>query len=366
MARIWQVLAKDLRLGPRSPLLLWALVVPVLLTLFVRGVFGGLFAAEPRLGIVDEGASEIAMAAGALDGIDVTLVEDAETLFARVESGNLDAGIVLSPGFDDAVRAGERPRLELRIAGESLAWHRVVLVGALLGLVRTLDDSSAPVDVEVVALGEAGLELELRLLPLIVIMAVAIAGAMVPAASIAQEKERRTLDALLVSPTSMSEVLVAKGVFGWAAAMAAGLITLAFNDAFGGQPVATVLAVALGGLMMVQIGLILGCWAPDTNTLFAAWKGGAVLLFYPVIFYVWPGLPTWPAQLGPTYYFLRPLFAVGVEGAGFAEVAVDLAIAAGICVLLVPLVVMAGRRLERRLGEGRIERSASLVGAGVA
>jgi ABC-2 type transport system permease protein len=364
MARIWQVLAKDLRLGPRSPLLLWALVVPVLLTLLVRGVFGGLFAADPRLGIVDEGTSRLTGEAQALDGVDVSLLDDAETLFTRVESGNLDAGIVLAAGFDDAVRAGERPRLELRIAGDSLASHRAVLVGALLGLVRTLDDSTAPVDVEVVALGEAGLDLELRLLPLIVIMAVAIAGAMVPAASIVQEKERRTLDALLVSPTSMSEVLAAKAVFGWAAAMAAGTITLAVNDAFGPAPVATLLAVAVGGLMMVQIGLILGCWAPDTNTLFAAWKGGALLLIYPVIFYVWPGLPDWPARLGPTYYFLSPLFAVSVEGARLPDVAVDLAIGGTICIALLPLVVLAGRRLERRLGEGRAERSPVVAGAG--
>ncbi len=51
----WRVLLKDLRLGPRSPILLWAIVFPVVGTLMVQIVFGSLFAPQPRLGIVDEG-----------------------------------------------------------------------------------------------------------------------------------------------------------------------------------------------------------------------------------------------------------------------------------------------------------------------
>ena len=45
------MLARELRIGPRSPLVLWAFVMPVMMTLLIRGVFGGLFAPEPRLGI---------------------------------------------------------------------------------------------------------------------------------------------------------------------------------------------------------------------------------------------------------------------------------------------------------------------------
>ena len=71
----WQVLKKDLRLGPRSPILLWAIVFPVVGTFVVQVVFGSLFAPQPRLGIVDEGGSQVAVEMAAVAGIETTLVE---------------------------------------------------------------------------------------------------------------------------------------------------------------------------------------------------------------------------------------------------------------------------------------------------
>ena len=54
----WHVLRKDLGVGPRSPIFLYAIVLPVILTLLIRVVFGSLFDPVPRLGIVDEGESQ--------------------------------------------------------------------------------------------------------------------------------------------------------------------------------------------------------------------------------------------------------------------------------------------------------------------
>jgi ABC-2 type transport system permease protein len=357
-SRSWQVLRKDLQLGPRSPLVLWALVLPVLLTLLVRGVFGGLFASEPRLGVVDLGSSSLVAEAEGLDGIAVTVLDDAAGLRAQVEAGDLDAGLVLPAGFDAAVRAGERPSLGLFVGGESLASDRILLGVTALDLVRGLEDDRAPVEVEVVLLGEAGVPFDLRMLPLIVMMSVAIAGGMIPAAGVVEEKEKGTLQAVLVTPATMSEFLLAKGVLGWLLAVTAGVMSLAFNGVLAAAPTVTLLGVALGAAMMAQIGLIAGAWAPDTNTLFAAWKLGGMLLVFPVIFFVWPDLPGWIARLGPTYWFLRPVYGAAVEGATLGEVWFDLVMAAVLCVLLVPLTALAGRRLELRIGAGRATTSA--------
>ncbi len=182
--------------------------------------------------------------------------------------------------------------------------------------------------VSVVPIGEEGLDLSVRMLPLLDIMAVGrLRGAMVPAASIVQEKERRTLVAVLVSPATMRDVLVAKGTLGVLLAILTGVITLMMNDAFGQEALAVVLAIALGGIMMAEVGLMLGSWAPDTNTLFAAWKGGSILLLFPVVFTIWPNLPQWIAKLGPTYYFLQPIFDLSVNGATLADVIGQLTIA---------------------------------------
>ena len=107
--RVWNVLRKDLRLGPRSPLFLYAFVVPVVLTVLIRGVFGNLFEPTPRLGIVDEGQSSVTQAVRDIEGIEVTFPESADRLKTLVEANDLDAGLALQPGFDAALRAGDRP-----------------------------------------------------------------------------------------------------------------------------------------------------------------------------------------------------------------------------------------------------------------
>jgi ABC-2 type transport system permease protein len=350
LTRTRTLLAKDLRLGPRSPLVLWALIIPVALTLLIRGVFGGLFDAEPRLGIVDQGDSALVAAAEAVDGIAVTVLDDTAALRDQVERNDLDAGLVLQAGFDDAVRAGERPDLDLVIGGQSLASTRIVVAVTVLDLVRDLEGRDAPVAVEIATVGEEGLPFELTMVPLFVVMAIALAGVMIPAAGLIEEKQAGTLAALLVTPARASEVLGAKGLLGAILAITSGTITLAINGVLGAAPLVMLTAVVLGAVMMSQIGLLLGVWARDMNTMFAAWKGGGLLLFYPVIFFIWPDLPTWPARFGPTFYFLEPVHRASVDGAGFAEVWLELAVAAAICLALAPAVAAVGRRLQGRVG----------------
>ncbi len=343
------VLKREIRIGPRSPFVYWALILPAFMTIVLQGVFGGLFEPEPRLAIVDHGSSEITSAAARLEGIEVTVLDSDADLYAAVEANDFDAGLILRDGFDDAVRAGERPVLEFHVGGGSLASNRAVLGVTTIDLVRTVEGSTPPVDVEVVSLSESDLNFAQRTIPMVVIMAVAVAGVFIPASSIVQEKMDRTLSAVLVTPARVGQVLWAKLTLGVLLAVVTGMMALWLNDAFGSSPWVMVLALALGSIMMAEVGVALGSWAPDQNTLFAAWKGGATLIIFPIIFFMFPSLPQWIAKLGITYYFLQPIFDLALFDAGFADVALDLGIAAVICLALVPAVFKAGSLLERRL-----------------
>lgn len=341
------LLLRDLRLGPRSPLVLWSLILPLFLTVMVRGVFGSLFDAQPRLGIADLGASSLTTQAQELDGIDVSVFPNQEALRDAVADNAVDAGIILPDGFDEAVQAGDRPRLEFLVAGESLAANRILVAVATLDLVRGVAGQEPPANVEVVTLGEAGLSLDARMVPLLVIMAVAIGGVMAAAAGLVQEKERGTITALLVTPASATDVLVAKGLLGVILATLTGVVTLALNGGFGGSPAMLVLAVFVGAVMMAEVGLLLGSWAKNQNTLFTAWKSGGIFLLFPVFFYLWPGLPQWIPKLSPTYYFLQPIFELAVEGGSAGSVWLELVVAIAICGALVFPVRLAARYLEQ-------------------
>lgn len=350
MNRAWTVMTKDLRMGPRSPLFLFAIILPVALTFLIVGVFGSLFAPSPRLGIVDQGDSSIVASASDLDGIEVTTLTSVATLREMVEANDLDAGLVLSEGFDAALAGGQRPELDFYVGGESLASNRIILEVTTLDLVRGATGAEAPVDVEVLTLGDAeAVPIATRLVPLLMIYAVSIAGAFVPAASIVEEKENGAIHSVLVTPTTMREYLAGKSGLGVVLAMATGVVTLLLNQAFGTNPLLVLAILLTAAVMMAELGLMAGMYAEDSNMLFALMKGGGILLFYPVVFYIWPNLPQWIAKTAPTYWFLEPMFEVGVRNGELADVWLSMLIAVAWIAVFAVAVRATSRRFEQRV-----------------
>jgi ABC-2 type transport system permease protein len=344
------ILRKDLALGPRSPIFLYALVFPVVATLLVQVVFGDLFAPSPRLGIVDADSSQLTSQARDLANVHVTKIATEGKLKGMVEANDLDMGLVLPDDFDQALRAGRDPGLKAYVSGESLASNRVILDLATIGLIRGIVGAPSPIDVNVQTVGGGEfVPVADRLIPLLVLFPVLIAGLFVPAASIVEEKEKGTLLALLVTPARRNDVLVAKGLIGFVLALAAAIVTLLLNRAFGAEPLTLVVILCVAALMAVELGLTVGALARDTNALFAVMKTGNILLLAPVVFFIWPNLPQWLPRLFPTYYFLNPLYRIAIEGAGPGDVWRQLAVAALICVVLLGLVAATGRRMEARL-----------------
>lgn len=350
LTHIGRILAKDLRLGPRSPVFLWVLLLPMLITVLVQGAFGNLFDPQPRLGIVDRGDSAIPAAVRDLEGIQLTVLDDAEALRQQVERNDLDAGLVLPTGFDEAVRSGAQPGMEFYVGGESLASNRIILAVTTVDLVRAVEGQAPPVDVEVVSLGEEVLPLSARLVPLIVVYALLVAGVFLPSFSLADEREHHTLDALVVTPLRLTEVVAAKGALGFGLALAMAAVTLWLNGALAVQGLALLVVLVVAGLLLVEIGLVYGTASKDVTGVFTLIKGTGIILLAPAIFYIFPDWPQWIARLFPTYWIINPIYEVTINGAGLAAVWRDLTVAGGIIVAMLLPIVLLTRRMERNIG----------------
>ena len=349
LTRTFKVLGKEFRLGPRSPVFLWVLFLPVLFTLVIQVTFGSLFDPQPRLGIVDQGSSTITTAVQGMEGIDLTLLDNADDLKAQVEADDLDAGLVLTAGFDDQVRSGARPPLEFYVGGESLASNRIILAVTTVDLVREIEGVTPPVDVAIVALGDEGLPIAVRMVPFIMMYALVVAAVFLPAFSIADEREKGTLNALIVTPVKLSEVITAKGFLGVILALAMTMFTLFLNDALGAEPLALFVVLLVGSILCVEIGLIFGTVSKDSTAVFALIKGTGILLIGPTAFYIWPDWPQWIGKLFPTYWVINPIFEVTLNNASLGDVWVELLVAVGIIVVLGAAVVALTRRLGRQL-----------------
>lgn len=350
LLRAWRILSRDLRLGPRSPVFLYAIFLPVAMSLLISAVFGGLLDPDPRLGIVDLGSSELTVSAQELHGVAVSVLEEADELRRQVTAHDLDAGIILAAGFDTSVQTGRNPDLEFLVSGESLASNRIILGLTTAELVRDISGEEPPVSVAVTPIGDEDfVPIGDRLLPVVVYYAVVIAALFLPASSLLDEREKHTLEAVLVTPTSMKEVLMGKGALGVLMGVVLGVASLAMNQAMGQRPWEVVLFLLIGSIMMAELGLILGALVKDANSLYTAIKGAGVFIALPVIFIIWPTLPQWISKLAPTYYFLQPVYDIAINFKTLTDFWFEFGVACAICVALLPVVAAVGRRAEIRL-----------------
>jgi ABC-2 type transport system permease protein len=345
LKRVAVLLAKESLHGPRSYIFIFAIVAPVLISLVLSLALGTLFSEKPKLGILDEGESQLVALAQELDSITTGEYGSASGLRRAVERGAEDMGIVLPSGFDAAVSRGETVTIEAYVWGEGLAKNHSILAATLAGLVRDVAGQEVPVEIQSVTLGEeAAIPWGDRLLPLVVLMAVFLGGLMLPATSVIEEKEKGTLQALVVTPTTTGDVFVAKGLVGVALSLVMGIAILLLNQAFGGEPLLLVGVLMLGAVMAVELGLLCGALIKDVTTLFALWKFAGILLFGPAIVYMFPQIPDWVGKVFPTYYVIQPIVEISQRGGGWPEIAGNVFVLIGLDLALAAVVVLAAAK----------------------
>jgi len=348
LKRVGTLIKNEILHGPKDVVLVMAVVMPILLALFVNLAFGDIFTDRARLGVFDEGQSQLVGVLESAESVTLKTYESEADLRAATANGSVDMGIVLPDDFDATLETGTI-RLKAYVWGESLAKNRAVIPVVLTDAVREITGAELPVDIETIALGdESSLPWSDRLLPLTVLMAVFFGGMMLPASSIINEKQRRTLEALHITPATVGDIFIAKGIIGAVLATFMGVLTLAISTSFGGSPLALILVLALGAIMAAEIGLIAGAFIKDMNTLFAIWKFGGLLLFGPAIVFMFPQIPSWVGYIFPTYYVIKPVVDLSVSGLDFGSVALYVGILGAIIVVMGLVIINITRRLNTR------------------
>jgi len=349
LKRVGVLLKKDLLRGPKNFVFIFAIVGPILISFVMTLIFGNLFSEKPQLGVFDEGDSQLVSMFTELSSIDSREYTSASVLKNNVETGALDMGVILPSDFDNAIIEGQSMEITAYVWGESLAKDRAIAGAVIAEQIRELAGQNIPVVITTTTLGDStAIPWNDRLLPLIVIIAVIMGGSMVPATSLVDEKQKLTLRALVITPATLEEVFIAKGLVGVILSIFMGVFILVLNQAFGTQPLLLVGVLAMGAVLAAGFGVLLGAFMKDITTLFATLKGIGILLYAPAIIYMFPQLPQWIARIFPTYYIFGPIIEITQKSGTWSDIIMDVSILAGLIVIL--LIVLAGvtRRLKQR------------------
>jgi ABC-2 type transport system permease protein len=341
MHRILAIMRKSL--NPRNPYIILAVLGPFFFAAIFQLVFG-IWQAKPKIAIYEGGDQAIVGMLEDTEAVGLVTADSADDVVKLVEEKRVDVGVVFTEDTKEKLQAGERTPVDLYVNGESLAKSRAIALATITSAVRSVSPGVPRIYFEQVKLGEEkALSLMDMFLPFMVIYIILLGGLMLTASFVVNEKEKRTFTALLVTPVTLPEILLAFGMVGIVVSLAMGMILMLLTIGFT-QPLLMLTVFALGAILGVEWGLLLGMLSKDQTSLVAYIKVFGIFLVAPALFIIFPSWPQWIAKIFPTYYIANPIFRISIYGEGWSELGWQVLALAGFAVLfLLPLLAFTLR-----------------------
>lgn len=306
-----------------------------------------------RLVVYDAGASRLVSELKRNRELGVSSVSSQGALEEALgESSGTVLGLVLPAGFDEALDAGAPPELDgffahwvsRADANEEQAFFEQRLAELAGQRVRVT------VEGNVVYPGPDSTGQPFMVSLTLVIFIITISAFLVPYLII-EEKENKTMDALLVSPARISQVVIGKAIAGMVYGLSAACVAFAFNRVVVVHWGWAFLAAICGTLFGVAVGLALGTFFDNPQNL----NLSAGLIFIVLLTPLFLGLAgsNQPELLSaitpwvPTVALSKVLRISFSRSVPLGDVLTNLAVVVGSAVLLLTAVVWVVRRSDR-------------------
>jgi ABC-2 type transport system permease protein len=301
--RVNAIYRKDLRDALRDSRLIVALLMPLLIGVLYSFMFKDDAQQTAKLGVVASTSSRLPAALQAATKaamhLKVQSFADQAALTRQMRDKNVDVGLIIPAGFDQALKGGAPPPLTVILpaapsfGGDYVAAMLDRVTQALAGqapaarIARvTLPSTAGTSDSAFAALGAR----KIFVLVAIILMIAMIAVYALPAV-LTEETEKRTVDALTMI-ASDAEVIVAKALFGLTYCVISVPLMLAITRVAPEDVALFVVDIVLTSVTLVGLGLLLG-GLMRTQTQLNTWSTVALIpLMAPAIAIQLP-LPGW-------------------------------------------------------------------------
>ena len=327
--------ALDLILNPGT---LAVLLIPMLVALIFAVLSAALSPNTPGLLIYNPGGSAVEQVLSAgFPNAQITYAQSAGAVRAAFQEDGARpyaAGLVVPADFETSVLAGEPAQLYVYFNAQDVsAQQQQLLKRALSDYSRHLAQPQTPVTLAASSINTADADsASMPLGPFYALLSVVtsfIVGASLMPNLLIEEKERKTLWMLLVSPATMTDVVAGKLLVGLVYQVGLSLVTLAVQRAFTGQILVIVLFTLLGACLTVAMGLLVGSVFRSVHV-GGPFTGLIALFFLIPAFFAGPfgkmfagSLVQQVLRLLPTYYLADGLLAALQDQATLQQVMAD-------------------------------------------
>lgn len=307
---------KDLVDAIRNRYLLIALVTPLLVAILFRLLLPGIESLGNLTIVVhDPGNSSLIAELRSSPQIKLVEVGSADAAAGAVEKSKAVGGLVVPTNFDADVVANKQPELTILVNHKKNVIERATFRRLVEQQVASLVKTPVPVRLVWVDIAKdpnaqllGAFNLNQMLLPLLLLLAFGMIGALVVPLLLVEEKEKRTLDFLLTSPASLTEIVTGKALTGVVYSLLIAIVLLALNNKLVGNWPLTLLTILLGLLFVVAVGLLMGSLFQNTMQV-NTWASLVLVALLAPSFPV-PGAPATletAMRFIPTYYFIDAL-----------------------------------------------------------
>lgn len=346
------IMAKDLREFSRDR---FFVVVTVLGLVFFVAMFWILPDTVDEIVSIGVGgdqaiAAGLAAAEGA-DGLAVEAFDGEAALVAAVEAGDeVVAGLWFPGGFIDELLGGGEPAVTVYVGPDlppelEPAMSALVRELALQATGVPLPVDSLPEDQIVVGVDRAGdqVSLQEQMRPMFAFLVLLI-EAITLGSLVAGEIQTRTVTAVVATPANASDFLTAKAAFGTLLAFTQALILLIAIQALGFAPLIMVAAILLGSVLVTGFALLAGSVGKDFMSVLFWSVAFMIPLLVPAFAVLFPGTAAPWVQVLPSYPLVEVILDVTAYEATWSDVAGELALLAGWCVVVLGIGWVALRR----------------------
>lgn len=341
------------------------LLTPIFLAI-LYAIIGGLLASHASsagLLIYNPGHSEVEQFIGSVIPASgpvthANSAEDVATAFGPQGSHKnvpYVLGVVIPVNFDSSVHAGNHPQLQLYLNGDYLGSNDQQLVEhAISDYVRNITNPETPVTFAVTSVNPPVVnnyvqDYTSRYAMAGLLYSLTIGIAFVPYLLV-EEKEKKTMRMLMVSPACWSDIVLGKLLVGLAYQLVISFFVLLIQGGFIGQVPLVLLFLLLGSSFGLVMGLFFGsiCQTNGNVGVFV----GVVSLAYTLpalvlgpLYIILQGSPLEQAtKVLPTYYMADGMLKAMQNQASPDDLLLDIVILAGCTVILFCAAIWALRR----------------------
>lgn len=281
------------------------------------------------------------------EGLEVQVVESEEALKKAVIEGQYVFGVALPSDTRQGSAPGLKPRISVYFTSDTPDEMKQAMVVLIRELAYMQAGQPLPVEVSEEILGPDMMGMQIpprnRLRPLFAVVII-LTETFGLAALISEEIERRTIQALLVTPMTIKDLFAAKGVTGVTLAFGQAVLFMLIVGGMGVQPWVVLATLLLGAILVTGVGFIMAALSKDFMSVLSWGIVAFIILLIPSTMVVFPGLISGWVMAIPSYYLFDTVHKASNFGIGWSDLWRNLLVLLGFNIAIVWIGIVALRR----------------------